>query len=213
MFRKLMGIADVSKVNLALVISIAGFVISAANLYLTQLQRPDFRVLVGPGAMARYFFERDRWDTELFLPVGIANTSALSGVIYRSRVVVYREDEPSQKYEIEWTDFVEREADELKAREMAKPFTVPGRGAVSRLVRYVWRSNTPELRFREGRYIIVAHLWTDASERPSISVQNSLAIDASTERDLSRGLEWLEVLRLVYLRLGGYSADNVFRRQ
>ena len=53
MFPKLMRIPDVSKVNVALVVSVASFVISAANLYLTQLQRPDFRVLVGPTAMVR----------------------------------------------------------------------------------------------------------------------------------------------------------------
>jgi hypothetical protein len=119
-------------VNLALIVSVLSFLISATTLYLTQLRRPRIRGILGPDLKIYHGHFADGPSTGLYLPVTFINTGPTTGTITRAALIVYREASPNQQFLMQWDQFVRMEPETYNyhAEEHCHAVPVAGKSAV-----------------------------------------------------------------------------------
>jgi hypothetical protein len=189
----------------ALVISLAGFLVSATNLYLTQISSPPLSVTFGP-SMAMYY-PRDG-GFGMYLPVGFFNSGGRGGMILRTRAALHHEAS-SETYEFEWASFSTRDPvtrDYLLGE--VGPLAVPANSAVSKMVWYVWRPDArPEFSLAAGRYLLSLQVWTADTPQPSFTVEKAFLLSEDEATDMAERRASGEA-KTMYVTFEGLQPEN-----
>src|SRR5262249_62266167 len=97
------------------------------------------------------------------------NDSARMGVVFRAAISLVRNDNPQERFFIEWGSFsaYDPQTDGWRYDDMAHALAVPGKVSVNKLVWFNWlASSRPALRLREGEYILNFHYWIAPTGNP-----------------------------------------------
>lgn len=145
---------------LPIAISGLSLAVAAITLFLAQFSGPKISVHVGP--TIKLYYPRDG-GFAVYIPTTFINQAARMGVVFRAAISVVRSENPQERFFIEWGSFsiYDPQTGNWRYEDMAHALAVPGKSAVNKLLWFNWlSSSTPQLRIREGEYVVNVHYWT-----------------------------------------------------
>lgn len=168
--------------GIALIVSTASFMVSGANLYLTQLRTTPIEVVMGQ-ELALYYPEDGGFG--MYVPISFVNTGGRGGIILRVRAILSRFGY-NRNYEFEWAGFTARDSRASKIETVyPEALGIASTSTTSKRIWFAWRPHmSPEFVLQEGSYTIKIAVWTTNSKGHDINVSKTFIIDEKTAKIL-----------------------------
>lgn len=176
-------------------------IISIVSLYLNHLQRPKFKLKMGPEV---HLFYLENGTSGIYVPFIILNSGKSNGYIHKA--VMKIKDTNGRFFYFNALEFMQtnNRFSEYIALGQWKPFIVSAESAESKLVSFLWPiTNSIAPTWPEGKYEITFYAWSKDIKFPDISDKNYFTINAETAKALRKNLEEkLPNTRYIYLNSG-----------
>jgi len=160
----------------AIIISVISLLVSGYVAYEAYLKGPKPEMIVGTNF---YFYPAPliRQDGLIwggigfYIPITFYNWSPKGGSIIEVRIALRRKDNPSEVYNMTWSEFSKMLEDERRWGQegTAQPIALQGRSSESKVIQFAWLpSAEKKINLKSGRYKMTIYAWTKRQEKPNL---------------------------------------------
>jgi hypothetical protein len=154
--------------ELALIVSISSFVVSAATLFLTHLRPPKIVARIGPPIRIYYSDHSKGVSFGIYVPATFINLSGRTGTILSAAITIHRVDAAQQRFFMQWRQFskLDEEGDWIPESN-AHALAMPGKTSQTKMIWFMWQTESqPKLFIREGEYELTFLFWDHPKSKP-----------------------------------------------
>mgnify|MGYP001107941469 CR=1 FL=1 len=165
-------VEEISLDYLPIAISVLSLAVAATTLFLAQFRSPRISIHVGP--TVKLYYPKDG-GFAAYIPTTFINDSARMGAVFRTAISLVRNENPQDRFFIEWGSFstYDPQTGNWRYEDMAHALAVPGKAAVNKLLWFNWLpSSSPLLHIREGEYTLTVHYWTAQTGNAANDIHN-----------------------------------------
>lgn len=169
-----------------IIVSILSLAVSSVVAYISILRQADIKLCFGRNIIIFPIFinvpTNNVTDAGIGfnLPLTFYNWSPQGGTIERIRLVVGRQNDNNDFYDMTWTTFVKiGSAGNFEDDNLAQPIPVKGLSSVNKVIRFDWtyeQAGNHKFDVQAGNYELRIYGWTKNTQKPSLKYKTSFTI-------------------------------------